>query len=226
MSANFFTKKITMRFAFIFSLLFISFCVGNAYLITQAKKNNLHTSFYFLVSQDVRIEASTELMKWEGGAGYLIENDGKQYVAYTVFTDKADGERVQRRLTLMGKETLLLPTKTQVLYFKGKKKRKAGFYTSALELLRSYIILLEECVTRLENGMTQEACKRILKVLARQFHYAKNCYGEYAEFSKLCQKSGEELILLCQNTVYLKDLRYILCWQAEKYVDLCSAFSL
>lgn len=226
MSANFFNKKRIMRLISIFCTLFIFFCIWLAFFIMQARKTIINTSFYFLVSKDMRVEASAELMKWEGGAGYLMKRGDKQYVAYTVFTDKVEGETVQRRLGLSGKETLLLQTKVEALYFKGKKKKKASLYISALELFRSYIDILKECITRLENGMTQEACKRILNVLMMQFHYAKNCYNEYIEYSKLCQKSSEDLQYLCRNTVYLKDLHYLLCWQAEKYVELCSAFSL
>jgi hypothetical protein len=88
------------------------------------------------------------------------------------------------------------------------------------------MLLLEDCIGRLESGMTQEACKRILRVIERQFIYSKWRYNVYPSFAKVCSQSGESLREICAQTVYLKDLRYLLCWQAEKYVELCEAFSL
>ena len=99
-------------------------------------------------------------------------------------------------------------------------------YLSALKLLKSYIELLDNCVIGLERGMTQEACKRILKILEKQFSYSQNVYKSYPSFKKICKTSAMELQRIFGDTVYVKDLRYLLCYQADAFSKLCSAFSI
>ena len=215
-----------MRIVCIVCATFILCCVSYAYQISQAESIVFAGKVYFLVSNDTRIEASAEFVKWDGGAGYLLEHEGSQYVAYTVFLDEKEGRSVQSKLTTKGKASSLLQTGSKTLYFKGKEKAKAKVYVNALNLLKSYIRLLSDCIGMLDNGMTQEASKRVLTILAKQLYCAKNNYSGYAAFAALCEKAEGDVLKICQGEVYLKDLRFLLCGLAEKYTKLCAAFSL
>ncbi len=167
---------------------------------------------------------STEFIKLDGGAGYLLEADGVQYVALSVYLNEADGLAVQAGLK--ESETKLIRRGVGSLYFKGKDKQKSALYLNALRTLEGYIRVLEECVSRLEKGSTQESCKRLLKILERQFAFAAGEYESYPAFSRLCGNWASSLAKLGEDTVYGKDLRFLLCRLAEGYLQLCAAFSL
>ena len=226
MLTEFFNGKFIKKLSCVLCVVLTLVCVVYAYAFTRVKSIVIDASFYFLVSDDTRVEAGAEFVKWDGGAGYLLEHDNARYVAFTVFLDEEKGEAVRKALEVKGKGVSLLQKGAKTLYFKGRKKSKTGLYISALRLFKSYIILLNDCIGRLESGMTQEACKRILKTLTRQFQHSAKAYNDYTAFAKVCMQSKVDLEHICQKTVYLKDLRFLLCWQAEKYVELCQAFSL
>ncbi len=226
MLTEFFNRKKVMRLACAVCVVLVCLSIAYASLLARVKSVEINASFYFLVSDDTRVEAGAEFVKWDGGAGYLLENEGAQWVAFSVFLDRESGQTVQKRLTAKGEDTSLLRKGTQTLYFKGKEKKNTSLYVNALKLFKSYISLLNEAIARLQDGMTQEACKRILNTLAGQLFYAHQAYGKYVDFSKVCLKSGEYLQGICGGIVFAKDLRYLLCWQAEKYVELCEAFSI
>ncbi len=197
-----------------------------AFSISRAQTVEIGKYFYFLVSDDERVEVGAEFAKLNGGAGYLISYGNSEYVALSVYLDRAEGENVQDILACNGEKTYLLTQGTQTLYFKGKQKKKSDFYINALRTLESYMSVLNDCISRLEKGMTQEKCKRILTLLKKQFAFSSSTYAEYPSYAVICGKSAQELNNICASTVFLKDLRYLLCWQVEKYVQLCAEFSL
>ena len=222
MSAEFFYRKLLIALCAV-ALFFTAIPCVYAGIISHAESVDIATDFYFLVSDDVQVEAGAEFARLEGGAGYLLEHGKGEYVALSVYFDKADGLAVQNRLE---EDTLLLHKGVKRLYFKGKTKKKSTLYVHAIRTFEGYISVLNECISRLEKGMTQESCKRLLKLLERQFKHAQTVFGGYEAFQKVCAESQKELADICEETVYLKDLRYLLCWQAEKYVELCAAFAL
>ncbi len=167
---------------------------------------------------------SAEFTKLEGGAGYLLTEKDGQYVALSVYLTEGDGLAVQAGLE--EGSTRLLRKGISSLYFKGKDKKKSALYRNALRILEGYICVLEECISRLEKGATQESCKRILQILRRQFVFAEKEYAEYPAFSLSCGEWAKELEKIDEETVYAKDLRYLLCWQAERYLQLCEDFCL
>ena len=65
-----------------------------------------------------------------------------------------------------------------------------------------------------------------VKTLAAQYEYTSEVYVEYLGFNEVCKQSAEELQSICRGTVYLKDLRYLLCYQTDNFLKLCSAFSI
>ena len=222
MFTEFFSKKLMGGI----SLTIVTFCVGYAFALSRVKCEDFYGAVYFLTSQELQVEAGAEFIKWDGGAGYFIKSEEEECLAISVFLDKTSAQRVQERLNGSGQKTNILKKGKEKLYFKGKEKKKSRVYISALNLLKSYLLLLEDCIGQLENGMTQEACKRILKTLEKQFAYSKRIYKEYNAFAAVCLQSKNSIQELRRDIVYLKDLRYLLCWQVEKYVELCNAFSL
>ncbi len=203
-------------------------CIALAYtcLLTTATAVGESKYYYFLTSKTHAIEVGAEFARLEGGAGYLCEVNGKEYVALSVYETLEDGQVVQANLKKQGKETEILTIGGQTLYFKGRQKNHAKLYEGGLRLLEKYISFLSECISRLEKGTTQQTCKRLLSVLQRQYEYTGEEYAAYKAFSKLCKQSAEKLATINKNTVYLKDLRYLLCWQVENYGKLCGEFSL
>ncbi len=223
MSTKFFSKK---RESVAFGLAVCSFLLllGYALSLCFVKRVEVQASVYFLTTEDTRVEAGAEFAKLEGGAGYLLSEGGKEYVALSVYATQEEGLAVQQNLLAEGRKTELVSKGVDSLCFRGKEKKKSDLYVNALRSFREYMSVLSGCISRLEKGSTQERCKELLGILERQFGYARNAYAKYGAFAEVCAKSQGELQRLGTGTVYLKDLRYLLCWQAEQYVELASAF--
>ena len=222
MFTEFFSKKLMGGI----SLTIVTFCVGYAFALSRVKCEDFYGAVYFLTSQELQVEAGAEFIKWDGGAGYLLKSEEGECLAISVFFDEASAQKVQKRLCASGKKTNILQKGKEKLYFKGKEKAKSNFYMGALNLFKSYMHILENCIGGLEDGMTQEACKRMLKILEKQFAHSRRVYEDYKVFANVCLESKKAIKEMSEGIVYLKDLRYLLCWQAEKYIELCNAFSL
>ncbi len=192
--------------------------------ISRAKRVDVNGLFYFLVSEEKHIEASTELVKLDGGAGYLLRKDEKEYVALSVYEREEDCETVRKRLQSQGESAKTVRLGASSLLFKGKQKANSDMYLGALRTLKSYIFLLGECITRLEKQLTQESCKRLLSTLQNQLIYAGREYEKYEKYAAVCLQSAKELEKIGAGIIYAKDLRYLRCWQAEQYARLCKQF--
>ena len=85
MSAFFFNKKIYRWLLWgILGVFFLSTAFYTVY-IRKTVKIPLQRTFYFLVSTSTHIEAGTHFAAWNGGAGYLLQNGEREYVAYSVY---------------------------------------------------------------------------------------------------------------------------------------------
>lgn len=228
MSADFFNKKRIKRIACVLALAFTFGAVVWSVRVMQTKSVEIGRNYYFLVSEDTHVEAGAEFARLDGGAGYLLRYGQRDYVALSVYLNEQDGKRVQKTLAEAGERTKMIKTGVQTLYFQTKKEKKnAPIYIGAFDCLQGCMTVLEECVSRLEKGLSQEKCKRILSDLKKQFSFLSKDYGvEYAAFGSLCNDTAKRLEELLNDTVYAKDLRYLLCELAEKSVALASAFSL
>ena len=214
---------------FIFSFALVMFCVCNfiyAGIVASAKRVNVNASFYFLVTEDTKTEVGAEFAKLQGGAGYLLSHNGAEYVTLAVYLEEREGLAVQKRLKESGKTTLLLQKSAPTLWFKGTERLRAKFIVGGLNTLKSYIDVLKQTIDSLDGGMSQEKCKGILSAQLRQYTYAKEYYKEYAELSEVFDKSAQQLFAIARDIVYVRDLRYLLCWQTENYIALCSKFSI
>lgn len=227
MSADFFQKRIARFAVGVLAVIFIAVCTLYAGFLSQTKRVKISTCFYYLVSEDTHLEAGAEFIKWQGGAGYLLRFQEREYVVLSVYLTEEDGYAVQTSLLQKGKSVRVLRLGREMLYFKtAKEKKNAGIYVGALQTMYGCAQVLSDCISRLEKGMTQEGCKRVLSPLERQFFFLSERYKEeYPSFSHFCEKTAEELFLTQQNIIYVKDLRYLLCEICVGWEDLASEFS-
>ncbi len=225
MSTNFFKKRFSW-ILYIATAFFILSTLIYAFSFSTMKSTFIGKSFYFLAVEGGNVEVGTEFAKLDGGAGYVITANGKEYAALSVYFKEEDSQSVQAGLLQDGQKTIVIRKAVNELYFKGNKKKKAGLYLSALHTFESYLSLLSDCISRLEKGITQERCKGILEILQRQFHHVEAHYAAYPAFAEVCHSSSQALEDISKKTIFLKDLRYLLCWQAEQYLELCATFSI
>lgn len=224
MTTVFFVKKLLYRLCIGILLGIVFTVLSYTVYLAQEKTVWVGKGFYFLVSADVHIEAATHSARLDGGAGYLLENKGETYVAYSVYLNEADVKAVQQNIDA---DIALIKRKIGTLSFKGKEKRKEKLYIGAFNTLYNCIEIISKSISMLERGATQEACKRILFLLERQFGYMASTYQEnYASFSNVCANIQKSINALLENTVFCKDLRYVLCEACEGYIQLASQFSL
>lgn len=220
-------KKVIGIFTLLLSVLFVLLSFFYSVFLSQIKVVPVRERFYLLVAEELRIEAGAEFIKLEGGAGYLLRYEGKDYLLMSVYLSETDGESVRVSLTGMGRAVQLLSVSIKYLYFKGTQKKQTTMYTTALDTLKSYLCVMERCVSMLDNGATQESVKRILLPMRRQLLYLSKLYKmEYSPFAKLCFSIATELGKIENGILYARDLRYLSCGIVDGYLRLCSAFTI
>ena len=209
----------------------LAFCLAvfaYTHYLKNAQSIFINANFYFLVSEEVHVEAGAEFIKLEGGAGYLLQVSGKEYVVLSTYLTEEDGVSVKTALDKQGRTTMLLSASVDRIYLKTQKeKRNASMYEGAFAYLYQCFGVLEKCILRLEEGATQESCKRLLQPLAKQLCFVGSEYEKtYPTFSELCQQASEEITKMQINTLYAKDFRYLLTALAEKYVAMGKSLHL
>ncbi|MBE7079792.1 MAG: hypothetical protein E7371_00980 [Clostridiales bacterium] len=221
---DFFIKR---RWFALFSALLFTMIFGfsvYAYTLSHAKCIWVGKTFYFLVSADTHIQSATHEAQLSGGAGYLLTDGDSQYTAYSVYLTQDIAYAVQAD---MQEETLVVEKRVEYMIFHGKEKSKYRLYQGAFNALYGCMDILTQNISRLENGETQDSCKRILQILERQIEYMANKYHvQYPAFALVCKSLGEGVGMIAEKVVYCKDLRYLLCVACEEYLRLASAFTL
>ena len=204
---------------------FMLICMCYAWLITCTKAIWIGKSFYFLVSNDTNVEAGSYEARLDGGAGYLLDYAEGPYAVWSVYLNETDGATIQAGLV---DSTELLRIDVSHLYFKTyADKKKSALTQGALNSFYGCIEVLSQGLAKLDQGMTQQACKRILSQLNKEYAYMANVYREsYPQFSKACQKIQTELSAILSKTILGKDVRYLLCSACDAYIRLASVFSL
>ncbi len=218
------STKILMRklkiwgYCYALSFVFCGFALAG--YVATAKGIYVGARYYFLVADSGGVEASAEAIKLDGGAGYVFSYEGEKYAALCVYTDRENARRVQDSLKAEGISTKIVEKGIETLYLTGKEKGYAELYANSMGALKGIVCALSECAAALERGMTQQSCRRILELLKRQLVYAGARYGEFAAFVEVCKAGADELEGICKQTIFLKDVRYLLCYLAEKQGEL------
>ncbi len=227
MSTNFY-KRIVESF-FRYGSIMIVLCILFYTAFLQRVTTVFYSlNYYFLLSGNLNIEASTAITKLEGGAGYLIEDNGEEFVVFSVYLDGDSAEKVRRNLLKEGEETKILSKSVDKLYLKTPtQKRNATVYLGGLRSFQDCVEILNQTVTILDNGGTQEDCKRRLTILQRQMEFlSKELIEGYSVLSKSCKEIASKISRYVDTIVYAKDLRYLLCEMAEENIRLVSVFKL
>ena len=204
---------------------FIGVCMCYAVMINYAAATWIGKSFYFLVSENTHLEVSIHETRLDGGAGYLFDFGGEEYVAWSVYFKEEDGIAVQAGIS---ERTRLLKVDISHLYFKTRlDKLRRNEIEGALNSFYGCIDVLAQGLAKLDQGLTQEACKRVLSLLNKEYAYMGEIYREsYPQFSEVCASMHSALTELLTKTIYGKDLRYLLCGACDAYIRLATAFTL
>lgn len=227
MSTGFFYKKITAWVVGALSLMITLSSMGYAFYLSSVQVGGYCGKVYFLVRQETNVQAGAYFTQWEGGAGYLLTYKNTDYVAISAYCEETDGIAVQSSLCADGQETRLLALAGNRLYFKTcEQKRNANVYVGALQAFYGYLQVFERGIALLEQS-TQERAKAYYASLEKQLQFMGNKYeGSYPEFAKICKNGVLALREMSSQTLYVKDLRYLLCELSEKYASLAASFSL
>ena len=210
------------------SIVFVLISGLYAYSITTVKSVSVGKKFYFLISESTHIEASTHFVSQNGGAGYLLEENQREYVAFSVYLNEEQGQNVLSLMKPEGEQTALLTLTSSNLYFKThKQKANAEVIKGAFSSLYGCIEVLNKEIVRLDKGATQQSSKQVLKLLQRQFGYMEKKYkNSFPKFSQVCKEGSGQLIKIISDIVYVGDLRYLECSLCVSFVDLTKNFSL
>lgn len=185
-------------------------------------------NLYFLVSERENVEVGAYFAQQQGGAGNVFSYQNRSYAVLCVYTSESEGNKAQSSVQDKGEAVSLLEIPVGDMYFKTKaQKKKAPIVKSAFALLEQNIRALENTVNALDNGATQENCKRLLAVSEKQFLYmAKEYKTAYFDFSEVCKRFAERLHTYQNELVQSKDLRAEICALCVEYLDLRAEFSL
>lgn len=208
--------------SFTFSAFFYAKRLENAQRVVAEKQ------FYFLVSNGESVQASTEMISLQGGAGYALVHGSDTYAAYAVYFSKDESMDAQSSVLEMGKNAKIVEVSCTPLYLKTEKeKANAPMIMGAFESFYGCMQVLNGEIKRLERGATQESSRCILQTLSRQFSFLKKQYAEkVAGYGNACENAEKGLSEILSNIVYAKDLRYLLCELSVAYANLSKNFSL
>ena len=224
MATVFFKKRGINVAGFVAFFIILSSCVYAFFLqnVTTVFHNKI---FCFLVYPTTHVEAGAYETMQMGGAGYLLQTETRNYVAFSVYLNESDGESAKDNVK--GESSVLQKTAGN-LYFKTRKqKRNARAVINGLSCLYSCIDVLEKETRRLANGATQESSRRILESLQGQFKRLREEYGgAFLGFSKVCKKAQQDVETVLSGIIYVKDLRKISCFLCDAYVSLAGEYSL
>lgn len=227
MLTDFFRKK-GIFFALCSAVVLTVSCLFYALSFKKLHAVDVDANFYFLVSAEESASVGVEHTKLDGGAGYLLQADGKEYAVWSVYFDEEIGMDVQKRLKKTGKETRLLHIGTDAVCFRTLREKKAEKPTvELLHIVKGCMQVLNQTISRLEKGMTQEKAKAILTILCKQLSFSAREYALSVDgLANVCKESAQRLDRIVEGTVYTDTLAYELCFLADGYLSSCNRFTL
>lgn len=228
MTAKFFFKRYIIRVLGLIACVFTcSVCTYAGYLYNATAVYG-DTSLYFLVAERENVEVGAHFAEQQGGAGQVLTHGKRAYAVLSVYMNATAGEQAQASVLEAGESVLLLEIPAGDMYFKTQaQKKNAPIVIEALEILYQNIKMLEQTVSALDNGITQERCKELLSVSERQLGYLAKAYQRsYPTFANVCAERAEALQGYQKEIVQSKALRGELCELCIDYLDLRKEFSL
>ena len=225
---SFVLKKLAVILTAVLTVGFAFSSIAYAKSFTAAQTVVLDKDFYYLVDESTHTQAVSSFAQLQGGAAYLLDVETREYVAYSVYFDKTDGEKAVQALSALEVQPSLHVLSVDALVFRTREeKKRAQTVLNAFSCLDGCMQVLNREIVRLDNGATQQSSKRILHTLIKQFAYLEDEYQSvYPAFSTVCKNAKENLELCVTDIVYVKDLRYVLCDLGVAYVQLSQEFTL
>ncbi len=205
---------------------FLSLCYAN--LLYNAQTVGTGREFYFLLSESLTTQATAEFVQLQGGAGYTLIYNNREYVAYSVYLTEEESKLARLSVSDNGENAMCLSLRCNQLYLKNPFDKRSGTQIKgAFESLYGCIKILNGEIKRLEKGATQESSQRVLRILARQLDYlSKENPLQTSEYAQVCEKASMRIVEITNDIVYVKDLRYLLCDICTDYLKLSKNFSL
>jgi hypothetical protein len=205
---------------------FISLCY--THVLYNAQTVEIGHEFYYLLSEAPTTQATAQFVQLQGGAGYVLTHNKREYVAYSVYLSAEESEKARHSLLETGGNATCLSVHCDKLYLKKTfDKHSAAQIKGAFESLYGCIQVLNGEIKRLEKGATQESDKRILNDLVRKLEYlSKDNPLQTVEYAQICNRAAKRITELTKGVVYVKDLRYVLCETCNDYLKLSKIFSL
>ncbi len=221
MRTDFFYKNLRYVVGIVLAVLLIASIIFSTKACKNAQILPYEVEIYYLVTEDVHVQAGAEFVRLEGGAGYLLENKGKEYVVLNVYFAQSDAKSVQDALSALGRKTQVISLSENTV----KSRDKQGYlrlqkYIGALQSMYGCMNVFSQSIMLLEKGETQERVKEMLLKISAHLTYLSKIYGDYNRYAQVCVKTAENLTLYKNEILYVCDLRYILCDMAYEYMKL------
>ncbi|MBQ7879608.1 MAG: hypothetical protein IJ317_03060 [Clostridia bacterium] len=227
MSTDFFKRKLLSVVATAAAVVFTISALCYAWFLNRAERYPLNKCFYFLVDTSTHLEACVATATLQGGAGYIVADDTREYSALSVYLTESAGLTAKSGL-LDEQSYSLLEKRINGLYFKTRKeKRSKPRILAAFNCLEDCIEILNGEIRRLEESATQRSAKCVLNDLAKQFSFLADEYrNDFPAYATVCDNAGKEINGLCGGIVYAHDLRYLCCSLCDEFVKLSEEFTL
>ncbi len=224
----FWKKRIYLIVSGVLSTLIVCFVLIYAYSFVGVQTIALNKNFYFLISSSTHIEASTNYVDKNGGAGYLLEVNNREYVTYSVYLTETESQAVYAKVSALEEGIEIMTMHVGDVYLKTKaQKDKKEQIEGAFRSLYGCIEVLNSEIDRLAKGATQQSSKRVLEVLKKQLDFLSAKYEKVLpSFHELCKRTSNELFSFIKDMVYVKDLRYVQCELCHSYAKLAKGYAL
>lgn len=170
------------------------------------KKLGFKATFYYVCydspSDAQSASSMSSVVHSYGGAGYIVENDGKYFVTVSCYYDKNDAVSVSSALNKKGLECSVMEVKAGDYSLRGSAKKNGEKYLGNLNTLMSLSRLCYDLANSLDKySCDQNAAKSVLKDvktgldgLARQ--NAANCFsGEISSLRAECEDVSHGYVL-------------------------------
>lgn len=219
MLTDFFTKRTIKKLFCVIVAAWLAVVMCLAVNVKNRAFVDVNKNFYFLVSTSANIQASAHFVEWNGGAGYLLKTDETEYVVYAVYLHSNDGEMAQA--SLVDEKSRILSYSVGKVYLHDRKlKGHIEQIKGAFESFYGCLLVLEEGINNLAHNGTQEEIKRVLQILNKQFDFLALSYRKiWPQYAEVCKNGSNEISNILNETIFLKDLRFILCQLCVGYID-------
>ena len=125
-------KRIVGYLAGSLAVSFTLFACFYAKRLKNAQTVGVERNFYFLASDCQSLEVSTQIIEFQGGAGYPLLCEKDEYVAYAVYFSENEIKTAQSSVAQIGENAEIVMVTSSPLYLKSTKEKN----TTSLILIK------------------------------------------------------------------------------------------